>query len=400
VSLFCTVFSFMRLRRPKQRVDRLTPRRVTIRGETFWQIDLGTIIKDGKPYRQRRTFANREEAETFSRLKQVERTNRGTLSISMDEKLRSDALESARLLAPYGVSVLDAVRDYVRRVELVAKSETVGNAVKALLAAKQNDNLRSRYLKDLRNRLARFVLSFGDRKIADLSAIEIDRWLRELGQSPVSRNTFRLRLSLLFSFAQQCGWVAGNPVASVRKIKNPESLPGILTPEQVARLLEHASFETLPYWLLGVFCGLRRAELERLTWEDIHFDENLVEVPAISSKTASRRFVAMRPNLIEWLAPYREKQALICPPSLPARLLADRKDAGLLEWPPNCLRHSFASYHLAHFRDVKDLALEMGHTRSEVTFRHYRELVRPSEAERFWKIAPVIDAGAKLAAIA
>jgi integrase len=29
---------------------------------------------------------------------------------------------------------------------------------------------------------------------------------------------------------------------------------------------------TLPYWLLGGFAGLRRAELERLEWKDIHFD--------------------------------------------------------------------------------------------------------------------------------
>jgi len=40
----------------------------------------------------------------------------------------------------------------------------------------------------------------------------------------------------------------------------------------------------------------------------------------------------------------------------------------------------------------------MGHTRSEVTFRHYRELVKPAEAERFWKIVPAISA--QIAAVA
>jgi integrase len=81
-------------------------------------------------------------------------------------------------------------------------------------------------------------------------------------------------------------------------------------------------------------------------------------------------------------------------------LIADRQAAGITSWPPNACRHSFASYHLAHFRDPRELALEMGHTRSEVTFRHYRELVKPAQAERFWKIVPAISAESKIAAVA
>ena len=47
---------------------------------------------------------------------------------------------------------------------------------------------------------------------------------------------------------------------------------GILTPAELARLLESASDETLPYWALGGFTGLRTAELERLDWAEVHFD--------------------------------------------------------------------------------------------------------------------------------
>jgi hypothetical protein len=35
--------------------------------------------------------------------------------------------------------------------------------------------------------------------------------------------------------------------------------------------------------------------------------------------------------------------------------------AGIGHWPRNALRHSFASYHIAHFRDAAALALKMGH---------------------------------------
>jgi hypothetical protein len=33
-------------------------------------------------------------------------------------------------------------------------------------------------------------------------------------------------------------------------------------------------------------------------------------------------------------------------------------------------------------------ALELGHHDSRVTFAHYRELVKPKDAERYWNITP------------
>jgi integrase len=65
-----------------------------------------------------------------------------------------------------------------------------------------------------------------------------------------------------------------------------------------------------------------------------------------------------------------------------------REAAGITEWPENALRHSFASYHLAQFKNAAATALELGHHDSRVTFAHYRELVKPKEAERYWHIRP------------
>jgi len=47
------------------------------------------------------------------------------------------------------------------------------------------------------------------------------------------------------------------------------------------------------------------------------------------------------------------------------------------------LRHGFASYHLAHFKDAAKLALELGHNDQELLFRHYRELVKPEAAAKY-----------------
>jgi integrase len=261
--------------------------------------------------------------------------------------------------------------------------------VSDLIKAKQADGASKRYIKDLQNRLERFVETFGHHQIASVTAEEIDAWLRTLAVAPLTRNTYRLRIGTLFEYARTRRLCGENPVSSVAKAKELKSKVGILTPEQLARLFESASDETLPYWALGAFAGLRSAELERLEWADVHFDSGLVEVTASKAKTAQRRFVPMADALKEWLGPYQGRQGKVAPIGLRKKLEADRERACLESWPPNALRHSFASYHLAQFQDAARLSLEMGHRDQRLVFAHYRELVKPAQAAKYWKIAPI-----------
>jgi integrase len=161
--------------------------------------------------------------------------------------------------------------------------------------------------------------------------------------------------------------------------------------DQASALLVNAPADMLPYFAIGLFAGLRRAELERLDWAEIDFSSNLIEVTAEKSKTAMRRFVTLQPNLRAWLLPLRQFKGNVTPPRDNFRQLFEsaRIAAGIKEWPDNALRHSFASYHLAAFKNAASTALELGHHDSRVTFAHYRELVKPKEAARYWKLKPL-----------
>ena len=124
---------------------------------------------------------------------------------------------------------------------------------------------------------------------------------------------------------------------------------------------------------------------------EINFKAGLIEVASDKSKTAQRRLVKIEPNLARWLAPYADNTAgKVWPKTWRAyhdateTLCRELK----LEWPENGLRHSFRSYHLAHFRDAAGLALEMGHVSPHVLFAHYREVTTPAEAARYWEIRP------------
>jgi integrase len=340
--------------------------------------------------RNRRFFKEKVEAETFMQFAKVQQENYGTAALSIPDALRVEAIECCELLQPFGVTLRDAAKFYAAHLKAITGSRKVKEVVADLLAARAADGMSPRYLGDLRVRLGRFALSFGEEMIAGISASRIDEWLRGLGVGAVTRNTFRRRLAVLFSFAKRRGYVAENPVADVERAKERETEIEILSVSQVARLLESASSDMLPFWAIGAFAGLRRAEIERLTWSEIDFDASLIEVKASKSKTASRRLVTIQPNLREWLAPYRTRIGLVCPVNLQRKINDDRERAGLrVGWPQNALRHNFGSYHLAHFGDAAKLALEMGNSPATI-FRHYRQLVKPKDAERYWKIAPTV----------
>jgi integrase len=338
--------------------------------------------------RERKFFETRNEAETYAKIKEIEILNQGREGATFSTQLRVMAQRAEDVLKPFNKTVLDAAEFYAKHLRTISGSRRIADVVAELLAAREADGMSAAYLHDLRIRLGSFVKTFGDRMIAELTAKDVSVWLRALKVGAVSRNTVRRRLSTLFVFAKRQGYTAENPIADVDRAKELEGEIEILTVAQTARLLESAHAETLPYWTIGAFAGLRSAEIGRLDWSEVDFEAGLIEVKAAKSKTASRRLVNMQPNLREWLAPYRKHRVNVCPIGLRKKLEADRDRADLREdWPSNALRHSFGSYHLAQFKDAAALALQMGNSPAMI-FKHYRELVKPKDAERYWQIKP------------
>jgi hypothetical protein len=59
----------------------------------------------------------------------------------------------------------------------------------------------------------------------------------------------------------------------------------------------------------------------------------------------------------------------------------------ILPWKHNGLRHSYISYRLAIVKDVGQVSLEAGNSPGMV-FKHYRQLVRESEANEWFGLMP------------
>jgi integrase len=342
--------------------------------------------------RKRKFFEAKEPANAFAAFKNAELRKYGVEGAELSSRLRGEAADCVERLSAFGKTLTDATNFLVAHLKASERSITAAALVDEIIDAKKADGMSVRYIQDLRSRLPRFAKKFDGQMVAEITSAEIDNWLRGLQVGATTRNNFRRALVTLFSYAIAHGYATSNPAKETAKAKEVDSPPGILAVQETARLLEAASPELLPYVAIGAFGGLRRAELERLDWSEIDFDSGLIEVTAKNAKTARRRHVTMQPNLREWLLPLRKHKGNVTPDNFPKRFDAARVAAGIQEWPDNGLRHSFASYHLAHFKDAKALALEMGHTNEDMIFTNYRQLVRPKEAARYWNITPQREA--------
>lgn len=348
--------------------------------------------------RKRTFFETKEQANSFVAFKNAELKQNGIEHAEFPTSLRVMAQECKDALSAYGKTIQDATEFFIAHLKASEKSCTAVQLVKELLKAKKADGVGERHLSDLDYRLRYFAEEFDGKLVAEITSADIDDWLRSLNVGAQTRNHYRANVLQAFNFAVRHGYAPINPVEGAAKAKVVGGRPGILTVEQASALLTNVPSNVLPYFAVGLFAGLRRAEIERLDWSEIDFESGLIEVKAEKSKTAMRRFVTLQPNLREWLLPKRKLKGSVTPQPETFRQIFDnaRTAAGISEWPDNALRHSFASYHLAAFKNAASTALELGHHDSRVTFAHYRELVRPKEAERFWKLRPAAKGSRKI----
>ena len=161
----------------------------------------------------------------------------------------------------------------------------------------------------------------------------------------------------------------------------------ILTVEQATDLLNACEDDTLPYVAISLFAGVRAAEIQKLDWSEIDFESGHIEIRAAKSKTKKRRLIPISQNLAAWIRPLAKLRGAVIPSQLRKRFDTVKTRANLQQWPQNVMRHSQGTYRLAQCQDVARVSLEMGNS-PQMIFDHYRQLVRPRDAARYWKLCP------------
>jgi integrase len=343
----------------------------------------------------RKFFKTRADAEAEALRQRTLLEQHSREAVGMSQREMSEIIHARKTLAEYGETISDAVKFRVDHLERVLRCKfTVSQLADELLKAKHRDGMSKAYLHDLQLRLRRFSRDFGNRSIAGITVEEIDNWLRSLECSPKSRANYRANVGVLFGYAMRRRMIDNNPITHTARPKLIDRPPEIFTVDELRGLLEAAQRtepSVLPMLAIGAFAGLRDAEIKRLDWSEVDLARGHIEVKAAKAKSARRRIVPMQPNLIAWLRPYSGMKGALASKGYKGGLYRVREAAGLVKWPNNGLRHSFASYRLAAIHDAPRVSAELGHTSPQMLYSTYREVVRPEDAERYWKIAPAAE---------
>src|SRR4030095_3260239 len=112
------------------------------------------------------------------------------------------------------------------------------------------------YLYDLRYRLGLFADAFHC-DVNSLTPADVQGFFDSITLGPRSFNNFVAALKTFARFAQDRGWPSKEVdlLGSVKRRKEKRSPVEILTPQEMASLLSHASSDIAPCLALGAFAG-------------------------------------------------------------------------------------------------------------------------------------------------
>ena len=371
-------------------------KRVNTAGTESWCVDPGKRL--GK--RERFYFLSETAAKTKAQELRIRFENEGKSSAQLSDRERDDAAECLRRLRPLGIGLIEVVEFYLAHARPEGGERTVDQVITEFMTAKRNAGRKDTYL-DIQQYVLGNVFGgeFGSRKIHEISAPDIDTWMSTKPWAMRTRLNYFQDIRNLFGFAMRRGYRPTNPIVQIEKPTVTESSPGVLTVVQASALLNVCASgvaEMLAAVTIGLFAGLRTAELDQLNWRHVDLQENSIHVPPEISKTREGRDVEIHPTLRAWLLPLARTEGKLAPlKSYDWRLAEKAAAAGITEWPKNALRHSFASYHFAAFKNAPLTAAMLGHHSSTATFeKKYKKRVKPSDASEYWNLLPTCEAKA------
>jgi integrase len=266
------------------------------------------------------------------------------------------------------------------------------------------------------------VPALGARKLRDLSAEDVDRWLADKA-AILSTRTLRGLHSCLNRTVRRAmarDLVKRNVVALCAVPRGQRGRPSkALTLAQAEAVLEASSTARLhAYIVLALLTGARTEELRALRWDDVELESRVVEDLTVPPHIAvwrsvrkggdtktkkSRRTLALPKRCVEALLWQAQQQArdrelagdkwqengLVFASRVGTPLDASRVRRSFrvairgipginpADWTPRELRHSFVSLLSDHGIPIDDIARLVGHSSTAVTEAVYRKQIRP-----------------------
>jgi len=301
-----------------------------------------------------------------------------------------------------GYNPWDAVHSHEKLLQAKeTPSIEIGEAVKLCLADKEAEGVSPRTLQSLRSVLLRFASRHEGVLMDELDASNATDFVDELRISLRTRLGYLTDLRTLFSWGMQKCFIEENPVVAAmpgratrkrimlaKRSRRREQVLSVQECRKLMRWVEENDPGLLVYPVLCLFAGLRpEREAPEIDWADVTFAD--ITVDARIAKDGETRIIEpLTPNLVAWLKVIGSSGTI----SLPLRNLKRRWERARevlgRDWPHDAMRHSYASYHFAMYRDAGLTAKNLGHPNATLLRKDYNNAVTYAEANAFWSIGP------------
>jgi integrase len=341
--------------------------------------------------RVRAWFRTKEEAQAEANERNTKMRKLGERAVTLDHALVAPATRGATLLQVYGKTVEDAIQFYLAHLKSLHASCT-GNQlverVKAEFARRLSaGEISPRHIQSMDETLRKFLEKYGDTNLATVTATDIKQWLSGMNLAIKTRNRHLGYVKNALGIGKDFGLLAENPLQGAELFRDPaKNHPqvDILTTDQLSAFLSFVHPETIPFFTISAFTGLRRAEVERLDWSEVKLERKLIDLPASKSKNHRRKLIEVPDNLLAWLKPHERKSGSVKPNRKLQWVMEQAADKAGIVWTPNVLRHSFCSYAVAA-KGFTWTSLQADHS-ERMLREHYREVVTKQDAEKYWNI--------------
>ncbi len=302
--------------------------------------------------------------------------------------------ECSQQAAAYCTRVIQAgvAQQHIRQ-----KSVAEGFAV--YLATKQH--LRPDSLRDIRylgKRLLTSCPNLAEQMFDTLSLTDCEQWLTATFTTPSQFNKGRTLLHALFHFACCREWCPRNPIRYIPKKRVTEQEIKPLSLKQTQSIITQSQLQykgsCAPAAALLIWAGLRPTEIKRLRWHDIDLAEKNITIRSQCSKTGGTRQVdicgPLQASLKQHIKGISAPQQSICPPNWLKKWKKIRAKAGFAaHWVQDILRHTYATYHAKHYRNMPLLQLNMGHRDQSLLRARYINMqgISQQEAKAFFQLS-------------
>ncbi|RYD40274.1 MAG: hypothetical protein EOP85_14535, partial [Verrucomicrobiaceae bacterium] len=367
----------MKTPKPREWTDNKT-------GRKYWRVRWNDV--NGKE--NVKVFGTPQAAEDHVKVIMAERKRHGRAAAVNSDEISALAIWRDYMAKEHTAgrdvpALRDVLKGAIERLKVGSTTMPLGELRKKFEDAKEREQVSSRHLTTLKSRLKTFLSYFDTEEPSGAVTTEdVEKAMASMragGSTAQTVKGIRQAAHGLFAWAVKRKLVSKNPVTDADAPKVILGEVGILTPSQLKGLLRTALRDNprlVPALAVWAFCGVRRAEVTRLRFDEMDLERKELRISAAVGKKGRGkvRYVPMPDVLLDWLGAAEAAGVAPLGKLVPGDndqrsegilnewLKVARAGAGITVWPKNALRHSFTSYACAMTDDYPKVAAWLGHS--------------------------------------